>query len=106
MTVVGKKYLAAFAATAVLALGLHGCGGGGGGPSTGGDVMMPEPDRQALANVIDLVANDSRQNSAGEYIGAYYSFELRGPMALRRAASRYQRAPPRRPVGNRDRISR
>ena len=45
MTVFGKRYLAAFAATAVLALGLYGCGGGGGGgPTTGGMDMMPEPD--------------------------------------------------------------
>ena len=32
MTVIGKRYLAVFAATTVLALGLYGCGGGGGGP--------------------------------------------------------------------------
>ena len=43
MTASSKRYLTAFAATAVLALGLHGCGGGGGGgPTTGGDTMMPD----------------------------------------------------------------
>ncbi len=43
MTVSTKKYLAAFAATAVLALGLYGCGGGGGsGPTTGTETMMPD----------------------------------------------------------------
>ena len=31
MTISSKKYIAAFAATAVLALGIYGCGGGGGG---------------------------------------------------------------------------
>ena len=39
MTVSAKKYLAAFAATAVLALGLYGCGGGGGS----GPVIEPQP---------------------------------------------------------------
>ena len=41
MTVSTKnKYVVAFAVTAVLALGLYGCGGGG-GPMTGGETMMP-----------------------------------------------------------------
>lgn len=49
MTASSKTYLTALAATAVLALGLYGCGGGGGGSSlmTGGDPMpdpMPDPD--------------------------------------------------------------
>ena len=38
MTAFGTKYLAAFAATAVLALGLYGCGGGG-----GDEMRQPEP---------------------------------------------------------------
>ena len=43
MTVSTKKYVMALASTAVLALGLYGCGGGGGdGPMTGGDTMMPD----------------------------------------------------------------
>ena len=43
MTAYIKKYLTAFAATAVLALGLYGCGGGGSdGPMTGGEMMMPD----------------------------------------------------------------
>ena len=43
MTASIKKYLTAFAATAVLALGLYGCGGGGSdGPTTGGEMMMPD----------------------------------------------------------------
>ena len=41
MTVSTKRYLTAFAATAVLGLGLYGCGGGGGGPVADGDGMMP-----------------------------------------------------------------
>ena len=58
--VFGKRYLAAFAATAVLALGLYGCGGGGGGPTTGGMDMMPEPEppnSAAVAKAIDQTAN-------------------------------------------------
>lgn len=40
-----KRNLTAFAATAVLAMGLYGCGGGGGdGPVTGGGTTMPEGD--------------------------------------------------------------
>ena len=43
MTASIKKYFTAFAATAVLALGLYGCGGGGSdGPMTGGEMMMPD----------------------------------------------------------------
>ena len=43
MTVSTKKYITAFAATAVLVLGLYGCGGGGGsGPTTGTETMMPD----------------------------------------------------------------
>ena len=32
----------------------------------------PEPDQQALANAIDLVANDSRQDDEGEYISGWW----------------------------------
>ena len=32
----------------------------------------PEPDPQALANAVDLVANDSRQDDQGEYISGWY----------------------------------
>ena len=42
MSATTKGCLTAFGATAVLALGLYGCGGGGGGgPTTGGETMIP-----------------------------------------------------------------
>ena len=47
-----------------------------------GDTMMPEPevepDPQALANAIDLVANDSRQDDNGEHIGGWWWRVQRG----------------------------
>ena len=43
MNASSKRYLTAFAATAVLALGLYGCGGGGGSSPMTGD-QMPDPD--------------------------------------------------------------
>ena len=59
MTVFTKnKYIVAFAATAVLGLGLYGCGGGGGGgPATGGTTPGPEDNPAAVANAIDRTAN-------------------------------------------------
>ena len=58
------------ASTLALVLSLAACGGGG-GPTTDGSAMPePEPDPQALANAIDLVANDYRMDSNGDYIGA------------------------------------
>lgn len=49
MTAFSKKFITAFAAAAVLALGLYGCGGGGGGlvtdkpmPPDDGDTMIPD----------------------------------------------------------------
>ena len=71
MTISKTKLLTACAASVLLAVALSACGGGGGGggPATDGGAMTPEPDPQALANVIDLVANDSRQDEQGEYIG-------------------------------------
>ena len=95
MTTSKSKFLTACAASVLLAVALSACGGGGGsGPATDGDDMMPgdgdgmmpgdgdgdgdammpepepEPDPQALADAIDLVANDARRNSNGEHIGA------------------------------------
>jgi hypothetical protein len=74
MTVFGKRYLAAFAATAVLALGLYGCGGGG--PTT----MMPEyvdgltrGDPQNLASTIDEVANYDRMEGPNYTFGWWHS---------------------------------
>ena len=71
MTISKTKFLTACAASALLAVALSACGGGGGGggPATDGGATTPEPDPKALANVIDLVANDARQNDQGEYIG-------------------------------------
>ena len=54
MIVAARRYLAAFAVTAVLALGLGGCGGGS-GPETGGGQMMPkgvDPSKRNQANSI------------------------------------------------------
>ena len=50
MTAFSKKSITAFAVTAILALGLYGCGGGGGGsgPTTGGGTMPTDVD---LSNV-------------------------------------------------------
>ena len=77
------------ATVAALALTTAGCGGGGGdGPITGiepgdgdgmepgdgdGDGMEPgdPPSPQALANAVDLIANDSRQEG-GVYIGGWW----------------------------------
>ena len=68
MTAYIKKYLTAFAATAVLALGLYGCGGGGGsGPTTNGGGMMPEdvdltnvtPGFMAEAGTVQVAAGQS-----------------------------------------------
>ena len=99
MTTSKTKFLTACAASVLLAVALSACGGGGGGgPATDGDDMMPDdgmmpgdgdgddmmpgdgdgdgdgdammPDPQALANAIDLVANDNRQNDEGEFIGS------------------------------------
>ena len=97
MTTSKSKFLTACAASVLLAVALSACGGGGGsGPATDGDDMMPgdgdgmmpgdgdgdgdgdammpepelEPDPQALADAIDLAANDARHNSYGEHIGA------------------------------------
>ena len=72
MNVSTSKLLATCAATVLLAVALSACGGGSGsGPITDGDDMMPgdgdgmkpvdPPSPQALANAVDLVANDSRQ---------------------------------------------
>ena len=67
MAVSTKRYLTGFAATAVLGLGLYGCGGGGGGdgPQTGGilpgdgDGMTPDDPLSAegLAGAIGLAVN-------------------------------------------------
>ena len=50
MAVSAKKYLTVFAATAVLALGLYGCGGGGGeGPMTdAGQIWRNNPTAEDL----------------------------------------------------------
>ena len=64
-----KTYLP-LAAVAALGLALYGCGGGGGdGPATGGTTPDPEytdgltrGSPQVLANIIDGVANSSRQD--------------------------------------------
>ena len=42
MIVSTRKYMTVLAATAVLALGLYGCGGGGSGPVTDSATMMPD----------------------------------------------------------------
>ena len=68
------------ATVAALALTTAGCLHDDDGPATvmppptdgDGDGLMPEPepDTQALANAIDLVANDARRASNGDHIGA------------------------------------
>ena len=68
MTTSKTKILTACAASVLLAVALSACGGGGGGgPATDPE---PEPDPQALANAIDLAANDARRDSSGGHIGA------------------------------------
>ena len=47
MTMLVKKCITAFASTAVLALGLHACGGGGGSPVTDSATMLPD-DRDTM----------------------------------------------------------
>ena len=54
------------ASTLALVLSLAACGGGG-GPATDPE---PEPEPQALANAVDLVANDYRMDSNGDSVGA------------------------------------
>ena len=78
MNVSKSKFLTTCAATVLLAVALSACGGGD-GPVTDGDDMMPgdgmmpepqpEPDPQALANAVDLVANEDREDDDGEPIG-------------------------------------
>ncbi len=74
MTTSKTKFLMACAASVLLAVALSACGGGGGGGGGGGTMVTePEPpDPQALANVVDLVANDNRQDSGGGVVGGWY----------------------------------
>ena len=71
-----KRYLTVFAATAVLALGLYGCGGGGGeGPMTDGGLMMPEdvdlssvtPGYMAGAGTVQVAAGQSVNHGDVEF---------------------------------------
>ena len=60
-----KKYFTAFAATAVLALGLHGCGGGGGdGPETGGGTMPPDEGTAEFGLTASPLASPEASSSA------------------------------------------
>ena len=74
MTTSKRRFLTACAASVFLAVALSACGGGGGdGPATDSDAMMPESEpERALANVIDLVANESRQDSSGEWVSSWF----------------------------------
>ena len=57
-------------APVLLAVALSACGGGGGTrPTSDADRTIPEPMPGALANAIDLVANDSRHDASRDYIG-------------------------------------
>ena len=76
MAVSAKRYLTGFAATAVLALGLYGCGGGGGeGPMTDGGQMMPEdvdltsvtPGYMAGAGIVQVAAGQSVNHGDVEF---------------------------------------
>ena len=68
MTVSTRSYLTALAATAVLAVGLYGCGGGGGD----GPVTMPEPEPQAVASAIDLVASWATRDANDKAISGWW----------------------------------
>lgn len=78
----------------VVTLALSACGGGGGGsPVTDGSDMTPgdPPSSEvALANVIDLVANDSRRDETGQGIGGRWerTHGISGPQAVIRQAYR------------------
>ena len=66
MIVSTKKYIMALAATAVLALGLYGCGGGGGsGPETGGETMMPDDGETMMPDDGDGMMPDDPQSAEG-----------------------------------------
>ena len=74
MTTSKRRFLTACAASVLLAVALSACGGGGGdGPATDSDAMMSESEpERALANVIDLVANESRRDSSGERVSGWW----------------------------------
>ena len=60
-----------------------------------GDEMMPEPEpdmeAQALANAVDLVANESRRDDDGEYTGVSWYLSHGEPLAPRAGLSRTYR---------------
>ena len=60
------KRIATSSATALIATALAACGGGGAGIAP-----PPTPEPTALANAVDLVANDSRQVD-GDYVGGWW----------------------------------
>ena len=66
-----KRYLTAFAATSMLALGLYGCGGGG-GPTTMMPEPDPEPDAAAVANAINLVASWATKDADGNTLSGWW----------------------------------
>ena len=75
MTTSKRRFLTACAASVLLAVALSACGGGGGdGPVTDSDEMMSSDtvSAEALANAIDLVANNNRQDSSGEWLGGAF----------------------------------
>ena len=69
MTVSSKRYITAFAATAVLALGLYGCGGGGGGGPVTMDPVSEDVDLanvtsgfMAVAGIVQVAAGQSQDH--------------------------------------------
>ena len=82
-----ERYLTAVAATAVLALGLYGCGGGGGdGPETGGSMPSDEMteyghglNASTLASPTASSASDSLESMAGTAFATVSAPVLRDP---------------------------
>ena len=92
MTVSTKRHLAAFAAIAVLALGLYGCGGGGGdGPATGGETMMPDDGDTETIDLSQFLTPAIEQGTAPGMIAAV--IDEQGVRAIGAAGLRRQGSP-------------
>ena len=88
MTISSKRYLTALAATAVLALGLYGCGGGGGSsPQTGGETMMPDDGDAMMPDDGDAMMPGDGDGMPPEYGHGLEASPLASPTASSSADS-------------------